>query len=147
MRIRQPSQEPSEIINITSLLDVMFILLIFFMATTTFKEEEFPVGVQLPVASKKHETASSKSKTIIVNVRNTREDAGEGLYIVGGKQVTLQQMQKLVEDSIAQDPSQAVWIRADKYAYHGEVANAIATCRNAGVMEAKLMYESKPTNN
>ena len=147
MRIRQSSQEPGDIINITSLLDVMFILLIFFMATTTFKEEEFPVGVQLPVASKKHETASSKSKTIIVNVRNTREGEGEGLYIVGGKQVTLQQMQKLVEDSIAHDPTQAVWIRADKYAYHGEVANAIATCRNAGVMEAKLMYESKPTNN
>ena len=146
MRIRQPSQEPSEIINITSLLDVMFILLIFFMATTTFKEEEFPVGVQLPVASKKHETASSKSKTIIVNVRNTREGEGEGLYIVGGKQVTLQQMQKLVEDAIAQDPTQAVWVRADKYAYHGEVANAVATCRNAGVTEAKLLYESKPTN-
>ncbi|MBL7134261.1 MAG: biopolymer transporter ExbD [Phycisphaerae bacterium] len=146
MRIRQSSQEQSDIINITSLLDVMFILLIFFMATTTFKEEEFPVGVQLPVASKKHETASSKTKTIIVNVRNTREGAGEGLYIVGGKQVTLQQMQKLVEDAITSDASQAVWIRADKHAYHGEVANAISTCRNAGVMEAKLLYESKPTN-
>ena len=146
MRIRQSSQESGDIINITSLLDVMFILLIFFMATTTFKEEEFPVGVQLPVASKKHETASSKSKTIIVNVRNTREDAGEGLYIVGGKQVTLQQMQQLVEDAIRQDPTQAVWVRADKYAYHGEVANAVSTCRNAGVMEAKLLYESKPTN-
>lgn len=146
MRIRQSSQESNDIINITSLLDVMFILLIFFMATTTFKEEEFPVGVQLPVASKKHETASSKTKTIIVNVRNTREGAGEGLYIVGGKQVTLQEMQKLVEDAIARDASQAVWIRADKFAYHGEVANAVATCRNAGVLEAKLLYESKPTN-
>lgn len=146
MRIRQSSQEPDGIINITSLLDVMFILLIFFMATTTFKEEEFPVGVQLPVASKKHETASSKTKTIIVNVRNTRDGADEGLYIVGGKQVTLQQMQKLVEDAIAVDSSQVVWIRADKHAYHGEVANAVATCRNAGVMEAKLLYESKPTN-
>jgi len=146
MKIRQSSQEPDGIINITSLLDVMFILLIFFMATTTFKEEEFPVGVQLPVASKKHETASSKTKTIIVNVRNTRDGADEGLYIVGGEQVTLQQMQKLVEDAIAVDASQAVWIRADKHAYHGEVANAVATCRNAGVMEAKLLYESKPTN-
>ena len=147
MRIRQPSQEQGDIINITSVLDMMFILLIFFMATTTFTEQEFPVGVQLPVASKQHETASSKSKTIVVNVRNTREGAGEGLYIVSGKQVTLQEMQKLVSDAIAQDPAQAVWIRADKYAYHGEVANAVATCRNAGVMEAKLLYESKPTNN
>ncbi len=146
MRIRQSSQEPDGIINITSLLDVMFILLIFFMATTTFKEEEFPVGVQLPVASKKHETASSKTKTIIVNVRNTRDGADEGLYIVGGQQVTLQKMRKLVEDAIAVDASQAVWIRADKHAYHGEVANAVATCRNAGVTEAKLLYESKPTN-
>jgi len=146
MRIRQSPQEPADIINITSLLDVMFILLIFFMATTTFKEEEFPIEVQLPVASKKHETASSKTKTIVVNVRNTRQGAGEGLYIVGGKQVTLQEMRKLVEDAIARDASQAVWIRADKLAYHGEVANAIATCRNAGVTEAKLLYESKPTN-
>jgi len=146
MRIRQSSQESDGIINITSLLDVMFILLIFFMATTTFKEEEFPVGVQLPVASKQHQTASSKSKTIVVNVRNTREGGDEGLYIVGGQRVTLEQMQKLVKDALVQDPGQAVWIRADKYAYHGEVANAIATCRNAGVQEAKLLYESKPTN-
>jgi len=146
MRIRQSSHESGDIINITSLLDVMFILLIFFMATTTFKEEEFPVEVQLPVASKKHETASSKTKTIVVNVRNIRDNADEGLYVVGGKQVTLQQMRKLVEDAITHDASQAVWIRADKHAYHGEVANAVATCRNAGVTEAKLLYESKPTN-
>jgi len=146
MRIRQSQPESDGIINITSLLDVMFILLIFFMATTTFKEEEFPVEVKLPVASKKHETASSKTKTIVVNVRNTREGADEGLYIVGGKKVTLQQMRKLVTDALKLDATQAVWIRADKYAYHGEVANAVATCRNAGVMEAKLLYESKPTN-
>jgi len=144
MRIRQSPQEDTGVINITSLMDVMFIMLIFYMATTTFQEAEFPVGVQLPVASKKHETASSKTKTIVVNVRNTRQGAGEGLYIVSGKHVTIQEMQKLVEDSVAQDPTQAVWIRADKHAYHGEVANAIATCRNAGVMEAKLLYESKP---
>ena len=36
MRIRSRSSESSEVINMSSLLDVLFILIIFFLVTTTF---------------------------------------------------------------------------------------------------------------
>ena len=49
MRIKPTQSESSELINISSMLDVMFILIIFFLVTTTFKEEEIDHLVNLPV--------------------------------------------------------------------------------------------------
>ena len=48
---RNSSSSDGEIINISSMLDVMFILIIFFLVTTTFKEEEIDHMVNLPVDS------------------------------------------------------------------------------------------------
>ena len=49
MRIRSRDNDQGEIINISSMIDVMFILIIFFLVTTTFKEEEVDHLVKLPV--------------------------------------------------------------------------------------------------
>ena len=52
MRIRSRDNDQGEIINISSMIDVMFILIIFFLVTTTFKEEEVDHLIKLPVESR-----------------------------------------------------------------------------------------------
>jgi len=128
-------------INLESLLDVMFILLIFFMATTTFKEEEFDMEVSLPAAQQKRTALSSASKLIVINVRGEDRPADEALYVVSGRRVNLLQLRKLVRDGVEANKNQKVLIRGDKLALHGNVANAVAACHDGGVVKANIGYE------
>ncbi|MDP6542533.1 MAG: biopolymer transporter ExbD [Phycisphaerae bacterium] len=145
MRFRREEGAGEGIINLESLLDVMFILLIFFMATTTFKEEEFDIKVNLPDASKKRTALSSATKLIVVNVRGEDRNEGDALYVVSGSKVDLLQLRKMIADGVKANKNQKVLIRGDKLALHGNVANAVAACRDGGVVEANIGYDYVPT--
>jgi len=144
MRFRREESAGEGIINLESLLDVMFILLIFFMATTTFKEEEFDMMVNLPDAHKKRTALSSASKLIVINVRGEDRPKDEALYVVSGSRVNLLQLRKIVADGVTANKNQKVLIRGDKLALHGNVANAVAACRDGGVVKANIGYDYVP---
>ena len=70
MNCRQrSSSNDGDIINISSMLDVMFILIIFFLVTTTFKEEEIDHMVNLPVDAKNQSLTQSTGNLIKINIR------------------------------------------------------------------------------
>ena len=81
------------------LLDVMFILIIFFLATTTFKEEERDIQVRLP-EDVEGETLSSSDRVIVINIRKS------GAYVMLDQQVTVEEMRELVADSVREEPGQ-----------------------------------------
>ncbi|MDP6634455.1 MAG: biopolymer transporter ExbD [Phycisphaerae bacterium] len=148
MRFRREESAGQGIINLESLLDVMFILLIFFMATTTFKEEEYDIKVKLTAVQRKHTSLSSQSKVMVINVRDVHsKDANpdEALYVVEGKRINLLELRKMVADKVTADKTQKVLIRGDRLALHGDVAKAVAACRNGGVDEAKIAYADVAT--
>ena len=118
----------------SSLLDVMFILIIFFLATTTFQQEERDIKVSLP-ADSNTETLSSAERVVVVNVRKS------GAYVVLNKQMTLEEMTEAMQEEIKKDPDKKVLVRADREALHGYVAKAIAVCKRAGVKEANIGYQ------
>ena len=144
MRFRREQESGEGIINLESLLDVMFILLIFFMATTTFKQEEIDMKVNLPDTSTKRTALSSASKLIVINVRGEDRNKEEALYVVSNKRINLLQLRKFVADGVAKNKTQKVLIRGDKLALHGNVANAVAACRDGGVVEANIGYDYVP---
>ena len=124
----------SEVINVSSLLDVMFILVIFFLATTTFKEEERDISVSLPQDTQGQSLSSSDS-VIVINIRKS------GTYVMLDRQVTVEEMTNLIKDSLDEDADQKVLIRADQETLHGYVAKAVSTCRHAGIIEANIGYQ------
>ena len=141
MRLSRTTETQGGIINITPLLDVMFILLIFFMATTTFKEEEFDIMVNLPDASQKRVALSSASKLIVVNVRGADRNAEDPLYVIAGQRVNLLQLRDIVAAGVKNDVNQKVLIRGDNHAFWGDGARALATCRAAGVIEVNVGFD------
>lgn len=145
MRFPRTTETESGIINITPLLDVMFILLIFFMATTTFKEEEFDIMINLPDASKKRAALSTATKLIVVNVRGADRNKEDPLYVVAGQRVNLLQLRDIVAAGVKNDVNQKVLIRGDNHAFWGDGARALATCRAAGVIEANVGFDYNPT--
>jgi len=145
MRFRRAEEAGEGIINLESLLDVMFILLIFFMATTTFKEEERDINVTLPDLHQKRAALSSATKLIVVNVRGEQDRKKEDpLYVVSGRRVNLLQLRKIITEGVEGNANQKVLIRGDKYALHGNVAHAVAACREGGVVSANIGYSIRP---
>ena len=90
MRIRSRDNDQGEIINISSMIDVMFILIIFFLVTTTFKEEEVDHLVKLPVESRNQSLTQTAGNLIKVNIRHN------GAYVVRNQQVTDEGLAKLI---------------------------------------------------
>ena len=88
MRIRDPGLE-EEPYNLVPLTDMVFNLLIFFMAATTFTQIEKDLAVQLPKAGG-FQTLSAAPKQIVINIRE------DGSTYVDGRQRSNEQLSELL---------------------------------------------------
>ena len=134
MRIKRGESEVDEsVINTSSLVDIMFILIIFFLVTMSFNIEERDIQVNLPDTDT---TLSSASKAIIINCRQ------DGSYYLGSQHTDLRRIQKALREMLNKNPQQKVLIRGDKNALHGFVAAAVAACKASGIRDANIGYVS-----
>lgn len=135
MKIRKKESELEEgIVNTSSLVDIMFILIIFFLVTMTFNEAEHDIAVNLPETDS---NLSSATKAIIINCRQ------DGSYYIGSKRTNLSGIQNALRELLSRNPQQKVLIRGDRNALHGHVAAAIAACRASGIQDANIGYVSR----
>ncbi len=142
MRIPRTEDIDENPIQMTSLMDLMFILLIFYVATTTFQEEEKDEQVQLPETSLQS-TISAASKLLIINVRApSAGDKGE-YFVISGQARTIDHLNKFIASEVKKDTKQKVLIRGDRSAFHGQVAAALEACKRAGVDQANIAYDVK----
>lgn len=136
MRIRRSIEARGSLslIDITPLVDIMFTLIIFFLATTTFEREERDVKVNLP-ESPADQVLSSAPKVMVVNVR------ADGSYFMANRTMDLNELQKTLSETLQAKPDQKVLIRGDQRALHGHVAAAVLACKRAGAHEANIGYQ------
>jgi len=136
MRIRSSGTEPTEAINISSMLDVMFILIIFFLVTTTFKEEEIDHMVTLPVDARNQSLTQSAGKLIKINIRES------GAYVLMGKQVTEEEISAWMTTELGKKPDLRVLIRCDRNSKHLYLANVLSICQHVGVPRANIAVKT-----
>jgi biopolymer transport protein ExbD len=120
-----PSKRRKPSINITSLIDVMFLLLIFFMVSSTFREASDALDITLPRAG----SASAQSLdyfeiSVVV----------DGTLYFEGEEVGEAALRAALEDLVAGDSEAKVVLRADSGADFGGVIRAIDIARGAGVV-------------
>ena len=118
------------------MLDVMFILIIFFLVSTTFKEEEIDHMVNLPVDARNQSLTQSTSKLIKINIREN------GAYILMGKQVTEEQISEWMKTELEKKPELKVLIRCDENSKHLYLANVMSICRHVGVPRANIAVKT-----
>ncbi len=121
-------------INLTPLIDVVFILLIFFMVTTTF-EDRSGLKVQLPKAAE-HRATDESSKVLSVTVSKT------GALYVGEAEVSLEQLRSKLKSHAAGSADATVVIRADQLTNHGRVVEIMDLAKTLGI--AKLAIATEP---
>ena len=136
MRIPREESSDDNVINISSLLDVMFILIIFFLATATFTEEERDIQVNLP-QSAAAQSSTQAPKMIVINVRE------DGSYHVANQTMDIASLKNTLIEAVSSNPDQKVMVRGDRNALHGNVANAISVCKQVGIHKTNIGYESK----
>lgn len=105
------------------LIDMIFILLIFFVVTTSFVRES-GVDVQRPIA----QTAETKDSTNIVLAITAQNSV-----VVEGKPLDIRSVQSYMERFLMQNPNGAVVLAADTNSRSGLVIQVLDACRLAGV--------------
>lgn len=109
-------------LNMAPLIDMVFILLIFFLVTTSFVKET-GVEISRPVAS----TAVGKIKaTILIGVTK------DSVIHMDRRQVDVRAVRANVERALAENPDGSVVIVADKESLTGLVITIMDACKLAG---------------
>ena len=112
-------------LNITPLLDLVFVLLIIFMITTPLMEQQLPVD--LPKASTSIATSRPDPKSIL-----TLTLAKDGSALLGSEKIRLDQLTSLLAQRKARDPELVVSLRADSSLPYETVFRALEAVRSAG---------------
>jgi biopolymer transport protein ExbD len=136
MRIRSNGSDSSDIINLSSLLDVLFILIIFFLVTTTFKQQEDDRRVDLPVDQRNQALSNKAGDVVKINIRKS------GAYVIMDKPVTEEMVESTMKQAVTNRPDVKVLIRADKETKHLYVANILSICKFVGVKETHIMVKT-----
>jgi len=135
MRIARHHVQEKPSINITPLVDLMFNLIIFFLVSAQFHEEERDIQINLPETQITETLSTAARSLIIINVRR------DGTYVVGANTVSLDELRQIMAKAVQSNPGQKVLVRADKQALHGFVATAVSTCKEVGIHQANIGYE------
>lgn len=115
-------------VNMSPLIDMVFLLLIFFVVTTSFVKE---TGIDVHRATA--ETAEVKEGgAIMIGV------TGEGEIWMEGKRVDVRSVRGLVERALAEDPEAGVIVIADRDSQTGDVVQVMDQCRLAGASNVSL---------
>ncbi len=111
------------VLNLTPLIDIVFLLLVFFMLTSHFIEEQV-VPIDLPVAK----SGSDSNEKAFVEVVITPE----GELLVEGEPVLLEQLEETLRGALHAPGIRFVKLRGDRGANLGVAVKVIDAARNAG---------------
>jgi len=128
MRI-QRRREEDEGLPLTPLIDVVFLLLIFFLTATSFHRKERDIKVTPPKATEA-KARTERQREITINIRN--EDDG-GFIIVDGRTQSLQELVEFLAQAAKANAEQMVVIRGDKHAYHQRIVDVLNACKKANI--------------
>ena len=122
----RPRRREDPDVNLTPLIDVVFLLLIFFMVSTTFTRET-ELKVQLPEAG--GEPVEQPPRAVEVTV------SAEGRYFVDGRAVVdrrVETLRRAIEKAAGGRRDVPLVIRADARAQHQAVVRAMDAAGRAG---------------
>jgi biopolymer transport protein ExbD len=109
-------------VNLTSVMDLVFLLLIFFMVTSQFADEERALELPLPSASEAKPLASNPTE-LFVNIDK------DGRYFLNGRFMKIDEVEATLRQAKANNPvTQTVAIRADRLVPFQVVVSVVNLC-------------------
>ena len=126
-------EDSSAEVNMAPLLDMVFILLIFFVITTNFNRQ---TGVEVK-KPKAQSVIHQGKKTIRIGISR------EGTLHIHGRQVSIDQLGTIVSREIARRPESNVVIIGDRNSALGRAVEVMDACLLAGVEKISVAADKK----
>ncbi|MDF7826059.1 biopolymer transporter ExbD [Pontiellaceae bacterium B12227] len=132
MKFKIPVEGGEDEINMAPMIDMVFLLLIFFMvASHMSKMDRTPV--ELPVANKSVVPENARGRQLIT-IRS-QDTTGEDVDILMNlKVLEIEEITPVVEKILMENKDAEIYLRADRYAKHKHVKEVMAACAKGGVV-------------
>ncbi|QDU54539.1 ExbD/TolR family protein [Aeoliella mucimassa] len=119
--------------NMTPMIDVVFLLIIFFLVSSHLAQQETQMELDLPTASTGDESVETHTERITINLK------ADGTVLLGASEATLAEL----DTRLAYERGQAgrpleVRIRADQGIAFGEVKPVLVACAKAGIWDVSF---------
>lgn len=114
--------------NMTPMIDISFLLIIFFIVSSHLAQQEVQLELDLPNAASGAEAAEDVERRLVVNL------LPDGSIMAAGRAVRLPELAELIGDERRRaGPDVEVRIRGDRTAPYRQVAPILVACTKAGV--------------
>ena len=126
-----PDGRPLSEINVTPFVDVMLVLLVIFMVTAPMMQS----GVEVDLPETKTQPMRMRDEPLILSVKK------DGAIFVGRTEVPLEELAVKLKAIFEGRDTKELFLRADKEAAYGKVAQAMAAAREAGASKLGMVTE------
>lgn len=127
---RHPDQAHAGKINVTPLIDVVMVLIVFYLIVGRLASQRM---AELDLPTSAVGSLEQPERPLIVEV------VGEGSIMADGVAVTPESLEDLVRARLAKRPDLPVHVRADRGAPYARVAPVVEACRRAGLASLRLV--------
>jgi biopolymer transport protein ExbD len=125
-------------LSLTPLIDVVFLLLIFFLVTSEFEDEERRLDIVLPTASSAT-PMTSKPREIVIDVDRS------GKVYLRGQAIELEELERLLTRAVTDNPTnQSAIIRADGTTSFQPVVSVMDICNRSGIADYSVTTREGP---
>lgn len=124
-------------LNLTPMIDIVFLLIIFFMVGTKFSELERKIGLQIPEVTD-HGALTAAPERRVVNVYR------DGRIELDQQEISLELLRDRLETARSQYAELGVLVRGDGLGPYQNVAAVLNACKQAGIRDLNLSVQIKP---
>jgi biopolymer transport protein ExbD len=127
LRVRDDVLPDEGDLSLAPLIDVVFLLLVFFMVATTYLDEERQLDVELPGATTGNVPEREADELVIDVLR-------DGRIAVRGETLDAAALDAVLADAARASRETAVTIRGDRLVHHEDVVSVMDACGRAGLV-------------
>lgn len=128
-------------IIIVSLIDILAILLIFFIVTTTFRKDLPSLKINLPESKTAEAAAAPKNEPLVLKVKSEKEIS------LGDQPVNLPDLAAKLTAARSQAPDRPIALQADREAPFGLVVQVLDALKAAGIKNIPAFTQPQESGN
>jgi len=132
MKLKMPERTEAEV-NMAPLIDMVFLLLIFFMVASVVKELNKREDIKIPIARYSKVPEDTKGRLVV------QVDKKDKIYL-GLQEVTLDELKAKIQQEIELNPDVRIQVRADEMAHYKTTKDIMIACAELGAID--LIYST-----
>jgi len=124
MRKKRVNNEDTSEVDMTPMLDIVFIMLIFFIVTTSFIKES---GITINRPAKAPDTDTIKTESVVIEITDLED------VTFAGRMIDRESVQANVEITLSQNPEVAIVVKVAESADSGLLVSVVDQIKLAGI--------------